>query len=233
MESVSKNATDANTQLSMLKKSIANIEKEIKVVSDAILKDDNDSPESSWRMMKLSLEETLGEKKKTVTKIEQDNIDKFIQKAAHNRTRNNQQPFNVAKADAESRVFHIVALPADEIAYCFSTSNLQIVPAWGNVRPYKLVYMWNHDLRKRENNIIPLSPGIEVPTKKDPVTGEVKDIHFMISFFYSDPKFIEKCTEYYKAFGITFSLTKDKKINNKFYIKLVVEKELIFTALAS
>ena len=50
----------------------------------------------------------------------------------------------------------------------------------------------------------------------------------------SDPfKFIEKCTEYYKAFGITFSLTKDKKINNKFYIKLVVEKELIFTALAS
>lgn len=228
----SKNDESANTKILFLKKSIGKIEAEIKVVADSILKDDNDSPESSWRLMRLSLEETLNEKKKTLKEIEENNIDSFMKRAISNRqnrsSTNNPHSFGIAKADAEARVFQIVALPADEIAYCFSTNTLQIVPAWGNIRPHKFMHMWYHDLRKKENNVIPLSYGIEAPRKKDPNTGEFKEINFMVSFFYNDPAFIEKCCEYYRRFGITFVINKDKKINNKFYLKLLVENELIF-----
>jgi hypothetical protein len=149
-----------------------------------------------------------------------------MKKATNNRRRSNKdnrKTFHFAKKDAENRVFSIVALPVEEIAQCFSTSSFFIDPWQGPVRPPKFVYSWYHDLRIKENNLIPLSPGIEIPKKRDPKTGQVKNIDFLVSFFYSDSNFLEMCQNYYKSFGISISIKKDKKYNKKWWIKLKVD----------
>ena len=209
-----------------IKKEIECLQKNIASVENTILNDDDDCEESSWRLMKKAYEEQLEQKKKELVTIENEKINNFIKKATNNRRRSNKdnrKTFHFAKKDAESRVFSIIALPVEEIAQCFSTSSFFIDPWQGPVRPPKFVYSWYHDLRKRENNLIPLSPGIEVPKKRDVKTGQVRDIQFLISFFYSDPKFLEMCQSYYKPFGITITIKKDKKYNRKWWIKLKVD----------
>ena len=209
-----------------IKKEIECLQKNIDSVENTILNDDDDCEESSWRLMKKGYEEQLEQKKEELIMIEKEKIDTFLKKASNNRRRSdkdNRKTFHFAKKDAENRVFSIVALPVEEIAQCFSTSSFFIDPWKGPVRPPKFVYSWYHDLRRKDNNLIPLSPGIEVPKKRDTKTGLVRDIQFLISFFYSDPKFLEMCQDYYKPFGITITIKQDKKFNRKWWIKLKID----------
>jgi len=152
-----------------IKEEIECLQQNIISVENTILKDDDDCEESSWRMMKKAYEEQLEQKKKELLQYEEELINDFMKKATNNRRRSNKdnrKTFHFAKKDAENRVFSIVALPVEEIAQCFSTSSFFIDPWQGPVRPPKFVYSWYHDLRMREHNLIPLSPGIEVPKKE-------------------------------------------------------------------
>lgn len=163
-----------------------------------------------------------------------ESINNFMKKAQKRRTNNNKESkiiFDKARKDAEDRVFSVLAMDKGDIADCFSTPDLYIDPTRGSVRPRKFIYSWFQDLRKRENNVIPLSPGIEVPKKIDKEKGIIKNIDFQISFFLQNEQFIERCKKYYRCFGLEFIVQKDNKIRNKWWIKLRVdnpEKKIFF-----
>ena len=210
------------------KKEILDLERNIKSTENTILNDDEDHEESSWRLMKLALEEQLGVKKGELEEMERKNIDRFMRNASSGRRQgdaNNRRIFAIAKKDAEERMFSIVALSDYEIAQCFSTENFFIRCDLGPVRPPKFVYSWYHDLSKKENNIIPLSHGIEIPKKRNQVTGEVRDVNFLVSYFYGNTMFLERCQSYYRTFGLSLSIRKDKKFNRRWWIKLKVDNE--------
>lgn len=211
-----------------MKKNLVKLNKEIATVEDTILNDDDDHDESPWRLMKKGLEDQIIAINEKIRKESLKMVDNFVNRASNNRIRSNKdtrQAFGLAKRDAEERVFSIVTMSANDIAQCFSTNNFFIDPTKGSVRPPRFNYSWYHDLRRRENNVIPLSPGIEVPKKRDPKSGEVKDINFMVSFFYSDAKFLERCKDYYRSYGLSLDLSKDKKVRHKWWIKLSVDNE--------
>lgn len=217
-----------NITINDLKKEIKKLEDDIHSTENAILNDDEDNENSSWRMMKLAFEEQLKEKKKLLEETEMKNIDRFMRNASSGRRKgdaNNRRIFAIAKKDAEERMFSIVALTDYEIAQCFSTENFFIRCDLGPVRPPKFVYSWYHDLSKKENNIIPLSPGIETPKKRNQVSGEIHDVNFLVSYFYGNPMFLERCQSYYRTFGLSLSIKKDKKYNRRWWIKLKVDND--------
>lgn len=119
--------------------------------------------------------------------------------------------FGTAKKDAETRLLQAVCLSKEELEECFQD---------------KAIHSWVHDLRHKPNNVIPLSPGIKVPIKKNPDGSENK-IYFTISKFYEDSFFISKCKDYYTQFGIEFQISQDAKIKNKWYIKLIDNDQII------
>ncbi len=227
-KSESTNSPKKNETLEEMKKGLIKLNKEIATVEDTILNDDDDHEESPWRLMKKGLEDQAIELDEKIRKESLKLVDNFVQRASSNRIRSNKDTrkvFGLAKRDAEDRVFSIVVMSDNDIAQCFSTNSFFIDPTKGPVRPPKFNYSWYHDLKRRENNLIPLSPGIEVPKKRDPKSGEVKDINFMVSFFYSDKRFLERCKEYYRSYGLSLDISKDKKIRHKWWIKLCVDNE--------
>ena len=208
------------------KKEVDELKKGIKNLEDELLNEDTVDEENPWALKLEAQRHHLESLEKEILQDEKNEIDNFFKRAHRARIGSNKggdgKLFQVAKNDAEGRVFGIVALSCEIIADCFSTPQVYLNPWGGPVKAVKYVYSWYHDLRKRENNIIPLSPGIISPRKRDQKTGEYKDIQFLISFFYSDKEFVKKCVDYYAHFGLELTIRKDKKFNRKWWIKLKV-----------
>lgn len=219
--------------ISDIEKMIEKLKSQIKLLDYELLNSDDENPKDiliMQRMKQYLLELEIDEAKKR-----QVSIDTFMKKALSLRGKNdkdNRKIFAIARNDAENRVFSIIALPAEEIAQCFSSMELYINPDKGDVKPNKFVYSWFHDLRKRDNNVIPLSPGIVNPKKFDPKTKEIRETIFMISFFFENPKFVERCQDYYRKFGLAIDIYMDQRIQRKWWIRLKVdnpENKIYFT----
>lgn len=119
--------------------------------------------------------------------------------------------YNIAREDAERRVYSILCVSPEKIAEFFSTDKVSIdyIPNT-HVCPPRMSYTWPHDLRNYNDNNLPLSPGIEQPKMMDKKTGKIKDIKFYVDYYYSNLPFIEKCRQYYTKFGLLLFVERDR-----------------------
>lgn len=198
---------------------------DIKSLEDKLLDDDNTENEKSWESMIEGLKKELEKVDEDIKIEEQKRVDDFMKNTIKIRrqiNKDDRKVFQIAKKDAEDRIYEFITFPPQLIAECFSTHEITLEHDKGDVVPPKLVFSWFHDLRKKSDNVIPLSPGLQVPRKKDLKTGEMKDIQFLISLFYRDKKFINRCKKYYDKFGLDISINEDKKAKGKWWIRLKV-----------
>ena len=129
----------------------------------------------------------------------------------------NQMIFEAARADAEKRVKMMFQLPLEEIAELFD-----VRCDAGPVAPEKEYISWPHVTNTREDNIVPLSPGVKVPKKFNHTTKKLNDYLFTLSGFFKNPAFIDKLQSYYDSLGLEISIKQDRTQKFKGWIKLTV-----------
>jgi hypothetical protein len=181
------------------------------------------------------LEDQINQTKQKLTTLADEKSSKcedFVNRVCKLRTQNTKSTnelFQIAKADAEKTVEKLLCMPPEEIARVFSTKNRIINPISGSkVCPERKEYRWYHDLHRREHNEIPLSTGITNPTIMDKTTRQPRVVQFLVSKFYSDRQFIDKCKKYYEKHGLKLDVTKDPA-NKRWYIALsLIHKNLVF-----
>ena len=214
-----------------LKQEEEKLKKQISLTEESLLSEDDPDCEKAWKDKLEAEKEQLEKIQGRIKKKMEDDIQNFVKRAGGVRFKSDKserRDFQIAKKDAEDRLFFVITMSPEQIAQCFSTDDNILDPWGGPVNVSKYVHSWFHDLRKRENNIIPLSPGVKTPTKKDIKSGQLKEVQFLISHFYTDNRFIKRCAEYFNSYGIELTIRKDKKINRKWWIKLKVMQDVIY-----
>lgn len=197
------------------------LQKELQTIKQQII--DTDDPELE-QTYKDILESKEVEHRKLMVHLYQLK-DEFKKKKLQNITKNrrknalsaNKEMMSIAHNDACKTAYNCIVIDPEEIALLFNVEYNQ-----GQcVRPSKFVYKWFHDVSTRENNIIPLSPGVAIPQKYCEKRKKVIPVCFYFSYFFNDQEFLQKCTEYYHSFGIDFSLKKDNSPKkNRYWIEL-------------
>jgi hypothetical protein len=220
LSTTTQNNSNINT-IRELSQSMIQAEKNSMNETDPLIKE-------SWIDMVKGCKSQIDNIKNDQRNKKEADIDIFVRNAkatqfGYTNKENHKEIFEIAKNDAENRIYKIVSLSYEDIAIAFSTKSIQIDCNNGPVIPGKGVHSWFHDLRKRENNNIPLGPDIKVPKKKDFKTGEFREIQFTVSRSYDDPKFVNRCKAYYSTLGINFSVNQDARIKNKYWINLKVD----------
>ena len=198
------------------------IKKDLSTLKDKLIEEENEDMELIWKDQIDSKEIILGEIMDKIFKIQESKKNKFLNNISNKRNKNslNTNLFKIAKKDAENILFSAIAAPPTDICNLFSTNDNIIKYIQGaNVRSNKICYKWYHDVTKRDDNIIPPSPGIEIP-RKTMSDGRTRPIYFLAERFYRDEQFIKRCTDYYKQFNINFSIKTDKGNKKKFWIYL-------------
>ena len=220
-----------DTTLESFEQTKFQVEEEIYALKESILNTDNEEEAESWEIVLRAKQLRLKEIQDNINRIKREIRDQRLKQLVYMRGKNsfekNNTGFEEAKKDAEEFVFQFIALPAEDIARYFSTKHNILEPIPGSeYHPHKLSYRWFHDVRKRANNKIPLSPNIEPPKKL--IKQEWRKIDFLFSKFYGDPKFIQRCQQYYQQFSLQLSIQEDKQIKFRFWIELKVgDKGLI------
>lgn len=204
-------------------KMIKNLEIEILKLDDEILNDDDDD-DDELPVILQRMKETLETLQIKDAELRQEHINNFKNNAKHQRKQSmlddTTKVFNIAKRDASDRVMEIIILEDDEIASMFSTSCHKIEYGKGPQFPTNSFVTWPHIIKGYQNNIIPLSPGIEIPKKFDQTTKTYKDYNFTLSSFFRNPKFIQLVNKHYNKLGLSMGITQDKKFKNKWHIRL-------------
>lgn len=130
--------------------------------------------------------------------------------------------FNIAKENAENRLFKLITLSADDIMNFFEVYRDDD----GNGVAKRQEYEWIYKTEGKANEI-PLDNYIVPPTKF--VDGEKKEIKFFVSFFFKDTQFLKRCKDYYKKYNIDFRIIKLKRENFwKIILKVSDPKNVIF-----
>ena len=126
--------------------------------------------------------------------------------------------FGLAKADAVKTMGVMFTIDHEELGDIFGVSH-----ETGPVKPAESFASWPHVTNTRADNIIPLSSGIKQPTRFDHTTKTVSNYLFTLSGFFKDRAFINDLNEkYYHPLGLEMSMTQDKKMKFKWYIRLTV-----------
>jgi hypothetical protein len=217
------NSYDSSSKVREITHALIQAERNVLRETDSVIK-------ASWVDMVNGCQKQLDDIKNEQRAKKEAEVNSFVSHATaarsgnHNNhnNNNNKEHFNIAKKDAEDRIYKIVALSDEDIATSFSTNQIQINCKSGSVTPGKGAHSWFHDLRKREHNIIPFGPDIVVPKKKDYKTGEYRDVQFTVSHFYDDPIFVNRCKSHYSKIGIEFSINQDVRFKTKYWINLKV-----------
>ena len=205
---------------------IKNIEEVIKSLDEEILNNDDDD---EGEMLENILEQMKEIKEQLIIKestLRQEQVNNFTRQAKQQRINHRKQDqnkvYNIARRDAEKTIMGIFIMDNEEIASMFSTDTFFINHERGPVKPPKMVVSWPHIIRGRENNIIPLSPGIQIPKRFDTVKKQTVDHIFTLSSFFKNPKFISRVNEHYSPLGLDLNVKQDKKYKNKWWITLRV-----------
>lgn len=210
-----------NLNLNQLDILLPRLEKAVRDMDNIILNSDEDLPEEPLEGLKAYLEEA----KVRESELRMEQINSFQKNARNQMNRvirkDKNTVFNIAKNDAEKRVLDIFKLSDQEVAELFSDEE-DLSHCAGPVIPDKMMTSWPFIIKGRENNIVPLSPGIKVPRKFDDKTQTYKDYNFMVSSFLRDNKFISKLNEHYSRLSLELSVTQDAKFKNKWWFKLMV-----------
>jgi hypothetical protein len=195
---------------------------EINKLEERLLYDDSeDEIKESLECQLIALKDIYQKKLNEQDKEKQDKLNKFVKHFnTISENKENKRIYSIAKENAANTLFNLIAFPPEKIADCFSTPSDLIVHTNGPIKPPRFTYTWYNDLR--EMNVIPLEPGIIIPTKRLD-NGQIKETQFYVSKFYSDPFFIRRLRDYYKEYNIDFSVQKDKKMNHRWWIKLKAE----------
>lgn len=208
---------------------IKNLEENIKKIDEDILNEDDETDHLETIMAKMK--KTLDQLRLRDSEMRQESINDFVKQARFQRTksvkRDQNKEFNIAKRDAEQRVFEILKLDHGEIASMFSTDIHFLDHTRGPVTPRKKTISWPHIIKGRQENVIPLSPGIPIPKRFDQRDKKLKDYIFTLSSFFNNPRFLKKMNEYYFPLGLEMTITQDKKFKNKWWIRLRVLGEII------
>jgi|688.fasta_scaffold01586_11 hypothetical protein len=118
--------------------------------------------------------------------------------------------FEKCREFAMSVVLECTLMSKEDIACAFSSKDKMIVTDMDNGIDYPIYnsYYWFNNIKRDQNNI-PFPSGMEIPKRRDQKTGNLVDINFSVSKFYSDSVFINKCNEYYNNFNLKLSIQKD------------------------
>lgn len=169
---------------------------------------------------------------KELYSIQSEIKNRFMNNAFNVRKKNSliSNVYKIARKDAEDTVFDMIAVPPDTIAFFFSVPGHTIdCTHIGDVLPSKLSYSWYLNLSKRENNVIPLSPGVETPERQLP-DGNFKNVTFYVDYFLDNKSFFRRCQEYYyKRYFLDFIIKKDKKKKRHYTIILNVNQFIRFS----
>lgn len=205
---------------------IKNIEQHIKSLDEEILNTDNDTESETLEEIMENMKEIQEQLIIKESTLRQEQVNNFTRQAKQQRINHRKQDknktYNIARKDAENTIMGIFILDNDEIASMFSTDTFFINHEKGPVKPQKMLVSWPHIIRGRENNIIPLSPGIQIPKRFDTVKKQTVDHIFTLSSFFKNPKFISKVNEHYSPLGLDLNVKQDKKYKNKWWISLRV-----------
>ncbi len=197
---------------------------ELKIIEDSHLNETDDEMELLLEEQIRSKEIEIDKLSKQIHGIQSEIKRRFMNNAFNIRKKNSpiSNTYKIACKDAEDTVFDMVAVPSETIAFFFSTGdNIIDCTQFGDVLPSKLSYSWFLNLFKRENNVIPLSPGIETP-QKQLSNGNFVNVTFFVEYFLNNKTFIKRCRDYYKNYFIDFIIKKDKKKKKHYTIILNV-----------
>lgn len=212
-----------NEKLKELRDQKLSLEKEIISLRENSLHDMNESED--WIPLIQSKELMISNIKKEICKLQSTLKQEFLKDIHHRRSKNAQEVdvFKIALKDAEETAYNIVTLNPEDIAHFFSTK-YQIIEPKGSVRPTnKFYYQWFFPLDHR--NIIPLSPGIEIPQRVDR-NGMVKDVIFTMERFFKNKKFVQKCKDYYNIFNLNLDIFRDKNYKlRRYWIKIYLKND--------
>lgn len=205
--------------LQQLRKQKETLTSEIIQLKEHSLQATSEEEEKSWESAIESKEIHLNNITTEIVRLQGELKQQFLNDIFHKRSHNTQEneKLKIAKEDAEQTAFNIIILSPEEIANFFSTRYHKIEYEKGTrVFPKKFSYVWFYPVNQRKLNVIPLSPGIEIPQRKVN-SGEYKDILFTMEKFFKDRKFVTKCKEYYKQFNINLDISRDKNYKKKKY----------------
>lgn len=222
------NSLERKTQ--KLKEDLRKLKEEIRHLNDDIINTDDIEYENllrdSLKAKEKILEGIQNEIDRNKTTIRQEKLTQMKKIRGQHRDK---RKYEIAELDAKEFVFYALCSTGPEIANYFSNSNRIIEYKEGTtVFPDKLSHKWYHDVSRTSNNIIPLSPGIEVPQRM--VKNELRDVQFFFSNLYKDKKLIEDCKNYYKnRFSLDFTIEEDKGKYKKFWMQIKVGDQGVIT----
>jgi hypothetical protein len=134
--------------------------------------------------------------------------------------------FEKCREFAMGVVLECTLMSIDDIVAAFSSKDKCIDPNKCIDYPTYNSYYWYNNIKRDQNNI-PFPAGMEIPKRRDHQTGNLVDINFSVSKFYSDPAFIKKCNDYYVKFNLNLSIQKEMsnpKYRNNWKLTLSVGK---------
>lgn len=214
-----------------LEKTKNSIKEELKQLKDKHLLETDPEIEILMEDQIQSKELELDKITKQLHSIQSEIKNRFMNNAFNVRKKNSSisNVYKIARKDAEDTVFDMVAVPPETIAFFFSVPGHTIdCTHIGDVLPSKLSYSWYLNLSKRENNVIPLSPGIETPERQLP-DGNFRNVTFYVDYFLDNKAFLKRCEEYYKKYFLKFIVKKDKKRKRHYTIILNVNQFIRFS----
>jgi len=225
----------SHSEILILNEKRETLKREISVIKEALLNEDDPEQELVWEGNLRSKENTLNDVTDKIedmqTKIQNDFVRNIINKRNVSLSQNS-DIFAKARADTENTIYNCLIMKSEEIARGFSTDLFEIRPESGTqVYPKKVEFSWFHEFRSNGyDKIIPLSPGVEQPFRYCRKTKKRKKVLFYIDKLYNDPQFIKRCNEYYDQYNLSLKIKQDRQNRNKYWISLNILEDgrLIF-----
>lgn len=207
--------------IAQINKLIGTLHIEIKNLDEEILNED-DEPAKLEAIMDI-LKKYRDHLIIMESQLRQESINEFMNKATKQRTQairnDSNKIFNIARSDAEQRAASIFLLDQDEIRNMFQMS--------------KKFVSWSHIIRNRDEDIIPLTPGVAIPERFNQKTKQMEDYVFRLSSLFRNPnpRFMKIINDHYHPMGLDLTITQDAKYKNKWWIRLQCHNsEIIFGA---
>lgn len=227
---VNKNGiVDMEKELKQYRNTKDELEREIKDLNTKLLNEIDKENEITWEYTLEAKNLELNKINDKIYEYQKKIKDRFLNNILKKQSKSiiqDSDVFKKAKEDAEYTAFIIVAKQPEDIATFFSTKDCNIRVSDKVVYPNRFTYYWDISVRYRSENVIPLSPGIEIPQKRMR-DGNYKDIFFTLTWFFTNNEFINKCKTYYNQFNLNMEITKHKNFTYKksFWIQLSLKKD--------
>lgn len=222
------------SDLQQLKHQKTQLEKDIESLQEMYNQEVDEQKEFEWQASIDAKKIELDHMNQRIYKTQSEIQSRFLNNMFRKRSIDAKESsvYNDAKKDAESIAFAIIAIPTEEIASYFSTPKLIITPDIinsGKVHPRKFIHRWYIEV-DGDKNIIPLSPGIQIPQRQCKSTRKYIDVQFKLDRVLMNPNFQNACRNYYKQYGIEIKISKDTNYHKRkrLWICLRVTKGTIY-----